>query len=105
MPWWVWLVLALFMLAMLVAGAAYALVHGMHAMKQVSTTGEKVNARVSKMSQRYDEDDQPQRAIFTEPLQVAADRYADAHAEVIERRERRQDRYATIWRRWSQFND
>ena len=31
MPWWIWLILALFMLAMIVAGLIYAALHGIRA--------------------------------------------------------------------------
>ena len=47
----------------------------------------------------------PQRPIFTEPLRVAAERYSDAHVEVIERRQRREERHVRTWSRWSTFND
>lgn len=104
MPWWIWLILALFMIAMLVAGVIYAGLHGMHALQKVSTVGEKISDRLNQMSEHYDGEEQSQRAIFTEPLKVAADRYADSHAEVIKRHERKRDGYALTWKRWSQFN-
>ena len=34
MPWWIWLILSLFMLAMIVAGIAYAALHGFRAFTQ-----------------------------------------------------------------------
>lgn len=106
MPWWVWLVLALFMLAMFVAGVVYAVLHGIRAMKTVSPVGRQISERLDAMSHRDDPADAgEQRAIFTEPLRVAADRYADAHAVVVERRERRRDRYAQQWAHWSHFNE
>ena len=36
MPWWIWLILALFMLAMIVAGLIYAALHGLRALKDMS---------------------------------------------------------------------
>lgn len=36
MPWWIWLVLVLFMLTMLVGGGAYACIRGYHAFKMPS---------------------------------------------------------------------
>lgn len=106
MPWWIWLILALFILAMFVAGVVYAIVHGIRAMKTVSPVGRQVSERLDAMARKDDSTDEgPQRAIFTEPLHVAADRYADAHAVVVERKERRQDRYAQQWAQWSHFNE
>ena len=39
MPWWIWLILALFMLAMIVAGLIYAALHGIRALKDMSDIG------------------------------------------------------------------
>ena len=43
MPWWIWLILALFMLAMIVAGLIYAALHGLRALKDMSDIGGSVN--------------------------------------------------------------
>lgn len=105
MPWWIWLILALFMLAMLVAGIVYAAVHALRASKVVGAVAADVSARIDEMNAPQDAGGAPRRAIFTEPLAVAADRYADAQVAVVERRERRHERHAAVWRRWEQFND
>lgn len=105
MPWWVWLVLALFMLGMLIAGCMYAAVHGMRALRNVSETGAQISERLGRMSEHDSTVQAPQRPIFTEPLRVAEERYSDAHVQVIERRQQREDRHARTWRRWSTFND
>ena len=39
MPWWIWLVLVVFMLVMLIAGLAYAALHLWRAFGKVSRTG------------------------------------------------------------------
>ena len=39
MPWWIWLLLALFMLAMVVSGVVYACLHGYRAFKDVAKLG------------------------------------------------------------------
>ena len=36
MPWWIWLLLALFMLSMIVAGCIYVVLHGYHAFKDIA---------------------------------------------------------------------
>ena len=72
MPWWVWLVLALFMLGMLIAGCMYAAVHGMRALRNVSETGAQISERLGRMSEHDSTVQAPQRPIFTEPLRVAA---------------------------------
>lgn len=105
MPWWIWLILALFMLAMLVIGVIYAIVHALRASKVIGGVASDVNARLAEMNVDEEGVNTPRRAIFTEPLAVAAERYSDAHVGVIERKERRRDRHAATWRRWSHFND
>ena len=35
MPWWIWLILALAMLAVLIAGIIYVIIHGLHALQSV----------------------------------------------------------------------
>lgn len=105
MPWWIWLILALFMLAMLVVGVVYAAVHAVRASKVIGAVAADVNARIEEINAPQDEGSAPRRAIFTEPLAVAADRYTDAHVGVIERKERRRERHAAIWQRWARFND
>ncbi len=105
MPWWVWLILALFMLGMLIAGCVYAAVHGMRALHDVSKTGAQISERLGRMGEHDSTVQALQRPIFTEPLRVAAERYSDAHVEVIERRQRREERHVRTWSRWSTFND
>ena len=47
MPWWIWLILALFMLAMIVAGLIYAALHGIRALKDMSDIGGQLGERVA----------------------------------------------------------
>jgi hypothetical protein len=103
MPWWIWLLPALFMLAMLIIGAAYVAMHAFRAFRVVSDMGSTVTDRIA----AAEDDDQPQGnepPIFTQPLRHAGDRYAEAHADVVRRRMRRHDRHAEQWAQWRQFN-
>ena len=49
MPWWVWLVLVLFMLVMIVSGIVYACLHGYHAFKDMAKLGECAAKRIDAM--------------------------------------------------------
>lgn len=49
MPWWVWLVLVLFMLVMIVSGIVYACLHGYHAFKDMARLGECAAKRIDAM--------------------------------------------------------
>ena len=93
MPWWIWLLLALFMLAMVVSGVVYACLHGYRAFKDVAK---------GKPLPQNNENEAP---FFTRPLKDAADRYADAHAGVIERHEAKRSRHAQQWAQWRHCND
>ena len=44
MPWWIWLILSLFMLAMIVAGIAYAALHGFRALNGIAEIGGRARA-------------------------------------------------------------
>ena len=91
MPWWIWLLLALFMLSMIVAGCIYV--------------GSRAGERFAAMGDTLPVEQANSAPFFTRPLQDAADRYVDAHAQVIERREAKRERHAAQWRRWKHFND
>ena len=105
MPWWIWLVLVLFMLALLVVGGVYACIHGYRALKDVSKLGGRVFRRFEAMSKPLPQVEENTAPFFTKPLEDATDRYAEAHAEVIRRRETRRVRHAQQWAKWKNFND
>ena len=105
MPWWLWLLLALFMLTMIITGIAYAGIHGYRAFKDSAKVASRIAQRFDAMGQPLPEATQDESPFFTRPLQDAADRYAQAHAEVINRREARRARHAQQWTSWKHFND
>ena len=94
MPWWIWLLLALFMVAMLVAGVVYAAVHGMRGLRIVGEVGEQIGDR----NQEADRQSPP---VFTEPLRAASERYPQAQAAVVARRQAKRERHARQWADWN----
>ena len=104
MPWWIWLILSLFMLAMIVAGIAYAALHGFRALNGIAEIGSRLGKPLSELA------DVPQGAeplappAFTQPLNSAISRYDDAQVDVIRRRNAKRERHARAWARWSRFN-
>ena len=96
MPWWIWLILALFMLAMIVAGLIYAALHGIRALKDMSDIGGQLGERVAAMGEP---------PLFTQPLSVAQNRYAEAHADVIRSKAAKRERHTQAWDRWKRFNN
>ena len=85
MPWWIWLILALFMLAMIVAGLIYAALHGLRALKDMSDIGGQLGERVAAMG---------------EPGTSA-----DTHADVIRSKAAKRERRTQAWARWKRFNN
>ena len=89
MPWWIWLILALFMLAMIVAGLIYAALHGLR--------GGQLGERVAAMGEPGTSADTSEPPLFTQPLSVAQNRYAEAHADVIRSKAAKRERHTQAW--------
>lgn len=106
MPWWIWLILALFMIGMIVAGGIYAFIHGMRALQDVSEIGGRVSDLVNALgnTEEVQETTDP-RPLYTQPITVAQERYRNAHADVISRKESKRDRHATIVAEWTTRNE
>ncbi|KAB8295461.1 hypothetical protein [Bifidobacterium avesanii] len=102
MPWWIWLLLVLFMLVMLIAGVVYAGLRAVAALHAVAGVGEKVSAPLAAMGEQRPQPRQEQAPPFVEPLNKPYDRYVAAHAEVLRRRAKKEDRRADVWRRWAE---
>lgn len=106
MPWWIWLLLVLFMLAMLIIGGIYAFIHGMRALNSVSATAVQVGERVLRFGEQSDKGDgnsdqgESEAPLFTQPFKVVLDRYERAYIAVIERAQAKRVRHAMTWARW-----
>ena len=77
MPWWIWLLLALFMLSMIVAGCIYVVLHGYHAFKDIAQVGSRAGERFAAMGDTLPVEQANSAPFFTRPLRDAADRYVD----------------------------
>lgn len=105
MPWWIWLILVIFMLAMIIAGTAYAILHAIRAGKTAMQTGITVSEHMAALSQADSSQEDGHPASFTVPLNEVVRRYEDAQARRYERRAAKRDRHVRIWARWSHYND
>ena len=101
MPWWIWLVLALFLLAMLVIGAVYVIMHALRALHVVGEVGERLSGPLAAMGEQQAEPAPAEDPSFAQPLREPLNRYIDAHAELLRRRARKEDRHARTWGRWA----
>ena len=100
MPWWIWLLLVLFMLAMIAAGLVYAVRRALHALGVVSETGAAMGERLARMGESRGEDDAARAPSFTEPLRETAARYERAQTEIAERAQNKRSRHVGAWKRW-----
>lgn len=100
MAWWVWVLLAAFMIVVLAVGGIYVFRRAVAALRIVSGVGAKVSDRLERMGEREDGSDSTASPSFVHPLRQTAERYSDAHAAVIERRRAARMRHAQAWRRW-----
>lgn len=105
MPWWVWLLLVLFMTAVLIAGVAYVCVHGYRAFKVAVALGGRISKRCEDMSKTSVRPQDDMTPFFARPLKDATDRYTDAQVDVIRHHELKRTRHARQWARWKNFND
>lgn len=105
MPWWIWLVLVAFMLVMLVAGLIYAALHLWRGFQKVSQTGAVIGEHMAAFQDVGTSSGPSEPPLFTQPLATASERYSQAHAEVIRRRENKRNRHAEAWNRWRRFNN
>ena len=105
MPWWIWLLLALFLLVMIVAGLIYAALHGIRALKDMSDIGGQLGARVAAMGESGTSADTSEPPLVTLPPSVAQIRYAEVHADLIRSKAVKRERHTQAWARWKRFNN
>ena len=106
MPGWIWILLVIFMLAMLIGGAVYAIRHAMAAGRSIGRVSDDLSRRMPQppVSGQSLATDRTEGPAFALPLSHSTERYSQAHAQVLQRKEQRRRNHARIWRRWKQFN-
>ncbi len=107
MPGWIWILLVIFMLAMLIGGAVYAIRHAMAASRSIGRVSEDLNRHMPQppaAGQSQATTDKTEGPAFALPLSQSTERYSQAHALVLQRNAQRRRNHGHIWRRWKQFN-
>lgn len=106
MPWWIWLILALFMIGMIAAGCIYAGIHGLRALQDVGEITSRISEITSTLGNTEDVEENPEdsKPLYTQPISVAQARYRNAHAEIVRRKEAKRDRHAVKWADWTNYN-
>ncbi|BDR53019.1 hypothetical protein KIM372_09260 [Bombiscardovia nodaiensis] len=104
MPGWIWLVLAMLMLCIFLAGCWYAFRRASAAARVMSSLSSAISQRLGP-AQNDPGDRVQEPPIFTQPLSTASDRYAQAHARKIERKAQAHERHRAQWSEWKAFNE
>ena len=104
MTWWMWLIAVVLTLGILALGVAFLVVHALRALHTVTGTVDAISTRLDDLPDN-DEKVPAEPPIFTQPLHTAIDRYADAHAVILERKSATSIRHRKIWEQWSHSNE
>lgn len=104
MPGWVWVILVLFLVAMIALGVFYAFRHGSAALSSVAPEGRRIRKDLAALSDKETQPDRKPLALERPVGQMAQD-YEDAHYRLVRHRlQVRNHRDAENWRRWADFN-
>ena len=104
MTWWMWVLLAVIMIAALALGIAYAVIHAIRAAKSVARVSAQISEHTEPMSDPADTA-ALQAPSFTRPFAASINAYSAAHADVIARREARAEQHARTWEAWLHSHD
>lgn len=100
MPWWIWLLLVVWLFVALIIGVVYAALHGFRALKQVEQTGATVSDSLARMQDPL-EDNSQHNTVVSQPISKTAERYSQVHEQVVRARAKRHARHAQVWQRWN----
>lgn len=103
MPGWIWVLLVIFMLVMIVAGAAYAFLKAKKSLSIAGALGSHVGKVMDKLGEEP-EDSAPHVPALAQPLADTAKVYEDAHKSRLEYKQARRNKHTATWRRWEKFN-
>lgn len=105
MPGWVWILLTLFMIAMLAIGAIYAILHAIRAGKAMGQVGATISQHMPQPpAGEAGRQDQPEGPFFSQSLSKASSRYSQAHADLLRRKNSKRRNHEAVWARWKHFN-
>lgn len=103
MPGWIWVLLVIFMLVMIIAGAAYAFFKAKKSLPIAGALGSHVSKVMDKLGEEP-EDSAPHVPAVAQSLVDTAKAYEDAHKSRLEYKQARRNKHTVTWRRWEKFN-
>lgn len=101
MPWWLWLLLTVFLLSTLIGGIVFALWRFISALNTVAQVGSRLLSPLERLADS-NERESAQKPLLTQPLIVAVRRYEHTRQRVEVRAAQRRSRHKATWWRWRQ---
>lgn len=105
MPGWGWALLVVFMIVAVALGLIHAFRRFRHMGFMVGALSNAVSRRFERMSTEKAPKRTNEPPLYTQPLEVAQERYARAYAHKLERNERKEERHRATWLAWLDFNN
>ncbi len=105
MPGWVWVLLVLFLIAVLIAGAVFVFLRGKAALGLLAPLGHRAQKDMAAIQEAQDQP-APERkqVVLGRPLADVREDYEDAHTDLLRHKNRRKaERDAARWPRWAAF--
>lgn len=101
MPWWIWLLITIFMLCMIAAGLTLVVLSAIRLAKTCCGFSQEVASRFDFLNE--DSDAEVCRdPLFTQPIAHAAHRYERTRTRVVERHERIREKHRLVWQHWQE---
>lgn len=105
MPGWGWALLVVFMIMAIALGLFYAFRRLRHFGFMGASLGNAVSRRLDRMATAKAPKRASEPPLFTQPLDVAQQRYERTYAQRLKRREDAQSRHRETWLGWLDFNE
>ena len=104
MPGWGWAVLVVFMIVAVALGLIHAFRRFRHFGFIGAALGNAMGTRFDRMASASAPKRTSEPPLFTQPLDVAQQRYERAYAKKLERQDRAHARHRATWLQWLDFN-
>lgn len=102
MPWWIWLVITVFMLCMISAGIVVVVLSAIKLAKTFFNFTDSAASKFEDLNESNENDDEPKDPLFTLPIQKAAERYEKTREKVLEHHQKIRENHHKIWQHWDE---
>ncbi len=102
MPWWIWLVITVFMLCMIAAGVAVVVLSAIRLAKTCFSFANVATSKFEALNDSNKISSEPKDPLFTLPIKVASERYEYTRTKVVERHQKIRENHMKIWQHWDE---